>query len=70
MLELFQVAKSHSVKRDGRSVRGFLELILSDEPGHLETRKRPNSAAKRLLLVVRLAPRPDMIKRASTWLSV
>jgi hypothetical protein len=23
MLELFHVAKSHSVKRDGRSVRGF-----------------------------------------------
>jgi putative DNA primase/helicase len=24
MLELFQVTKSHSIKRDGRSVRGFI----------------------------------------------
>jgi len=28
MLELFQVAKSHSVKRDGRSVRGFFGVCL------------------------------------------
>jgi len=28
MLELFQVAKSHSIKRDGKSVRGFFGVAL------------------------------------------
>lgn len=32
MLELFQVAKSHSIKRDDKSVRGFLGVTLKDEP--------------------------------------
>jgi putative DNA primase/helicase len=32
MLQLFRVAKSHSVKRDGKSVRGFFGVKFRDEP--------------------------------------
>lgn len=31
MLQLFHVAKSHSLKRDGRSVRGFYGVVFKNE---------------------------------------
>ena len=56
MLEFFQVAKSHSIKRDGKSVRGFNGVIASSESRHFETgkRSRPGHENDRPMSSVRL----------------